>query len=202
MRQFWKPSRLISTLLITLAATTLSFSPAHAFGSGSKSPEEEAAEKIRKGTNEYNKGVKHMDKAQRSALAGDSAFAYNYRATADAKAKKEYKKAAKRFEKAVKYNPEMKEAYSNLGYCYRKLDQLDRSLKAYHQALILDPNFEQAHEYLGETYLAMDLLGKAEAQFDTLIQLESAYADTLSRSIDLYKINQVGKELKKTKTAR
>ena len=147
----------------------------------------------------YNSGVKHLDKAKDILMVGDSAFAYNYRATSDAKAKKEYEHAVKDFKDAIQMKPDMKEAYNNLGFCYRKLDKLEESLKAYKNALKLDPDFAQALEYMGETYLALDQLEKATEHLKKLSELKSAYADTLSNSIEIYKLNQINKTLQSDK---
>lgn len=176
-------------LLFALASNAL------AFGSGKKTPEEKAAELIKKATKEYNRGVKHMDKARKQAQKGDSTYAFNYRATTEAKTKKEYKKAVKRFNKAIKHNAEFPEAHNNLGYCYRKLGKLEESLDAYAKALKLKPDFARAIEYLGETFLALDSLSGANEQLKRLKKLESIYADTLSRSIDLYRLAQVNKKM-------
>jgi tetratricopeptide (TPR) repeat protein len=162
-----------------------------AIGSGSKSPEEKARELEKDARKEYNKGVEHMEKAREKAAVGDSAFAYNYRATSDAKAEKEYRKAIKRFNKAVEKRPEMKEAHNNLGYCYRKIGDLESSLEAYSAALAIDSTFAQAREYLGETYLAMDSLPAARSELAYLETVESPYADTLRAAIDLYRLRQI-----------
>jgi len=179
----------VIALTLTLSGTSL------AFGSGEKTPEEEAAELIKKATKEYNKGVKHMDKARKQAQKGDSTYAFNYRATTEAKTKKEYEKAVKRFKKAIKHNEEFPEAYNYLGYCYRKLGKLEESLEAYIKALELNPDFPQAIEYLGETFLALDSLSEANKQLKRLKKLESSYADTLSKSIGLYRLAQVNKKM-------
>lgn len=171
-----------------------------AFGSGEKSPEEKAAEATKDATNEYNKGVRHMDKAQGIASRGDSAFAFNYRATADAKVRKEYGKAIKRFRNALSYKPDMKEAFNNLGYCYRKIDKLKESLDAYEQAIALDSNFAQAREYRGETFLAMGDFAKANGELEFLQSINSAYADTLAQSIELYQLKEIGQKLKEART--
>lgn len=147
----------------------------------------------------YNSGIKHMDKAKEILIVGDSAFAYNYRATSDAKAKKEYEYAVKDFKDAIQLKPDMKEAYNNLGFCYRKLDKLEESLKAYKNALKLDTNFEQALEYMGETYLALGQMEMATENLKKLMELKSAYADTLSNSIEIYKLNQINKSLNSEK---
>ncbi len=191
-------SKSIVILIVALVLAMILSGTAFAFGSGEKTPEEKAAELIKKATKEYNKGVKHMDKARKQAQKGDSTYAFNYRATTEAKTKKEYQKAVKRFNKAIKYNAEFPEAHNNLGYCYRKLGKLEESLDEYSKALKLNPDFAQALEYLGETFLALDSLSAANEQLQKLKTLESIYADTLSRSIELYRLAQVKIKLENT----
>lgn len=183
----------ITAIIFTILMATAY--PVRAFWSGEKTPQEKAAEIEKKATKKYNNGVKHMKKAHEKAEKGDSSYAFNYRATADAKARKEYEKAVKDFNKAIEKLPDMKEAHNNLGYCYRKLDKLDLSLAAYEKAIALDSAFAQAREYRGETFLALDSLAGAMAEMEYLKQLNSAYADTLSRSIKLYRLNMFNKRI-------
>ncbi|HKK21023.1 MAG TPA: tetratricopeptide repeat protein [candidate division Zixibacteria bacterium] len=166
-----------------------------AFGSEKKT----AQDSVNTATEHYNSGVDHMDKASAILKRGDSAFAYNYRATSDAKAKKEYEKAVKEFDKALKTAPDMKEAYNNLGFCYRKLGQLDESLTAYTSALAIDPDFARAREYLGETYLAMAQVEKANEQLNLLKQLKSPFADTLQLSIASYNLATINEKMRDSK---
>lgn len=184
--------------LIVAALLSLLFTAGHvvASGSSSKSDEDDAATQQKKATAEYNKGVAHLDKARAIGLKGDSAFAYNYRATSDAKARKEFEKAAERFENAIKLNPSMKEAHNNLGYTCRKLGKLDESLAAYRAALKLDGSFARAREYLGETFLAMNMPDSAQTQLAILQKAESAYADTLGFAIEKYKLEQIDRKMK------
>jgi tetratricopeptide (TPR) repeat protein len=184
------------TLVALLFAVATLAGEAQAIGSGSKTPEEKAAEAVKKATGKYNNGVKHMEKARAIAERGDSAFAYNYRATADAKTRKEYEKAVKDFKEALRHKANMADAFNNLGYCYRKLGKLKLSLESYQSALAIRPKFLQAREYLGETYLAMDMLDSALAQHRLLIEAKSLYADTLAASIELYKLQQFEKTMR------
>jgi len=193
-------ARNIFRILICITAILTIHSTTFAFGSKEKSPEEQAAENEKKATKTYNSGVKHMDKAKEISVKGDSTYAFNYRATSDAKAKKEYEKAVKDFVDATEYKADFAEAFNNLGYCYRKLDKLMLSLEAYHKALELKPGFPEAHEYLGETYLAMDSLDLARGQLQMLQELESPYADTLLKSIELYKLSKVNDKLSGSKS--
>ena len=161
--------------------------------------ENDASERSEKANRYYNSGIDHMHKAKAILIVGDSAFAYNYRATSDAKAKKEYEKAVSDFKETLDADPTMKEAYSNLGFCYRKLGKLDKSLKAYKRALNLDPDFAQALEYLGETYLALHDMENANLNLLKLTKLKSVYADTLSLAINNYKLKEVNKVLQEGK---
>ena len=166
---------------------------AGAIGSGEKSPEDKAGEASRKATSAYNDAVHNIDRAREVTKKGDSTYAYNYRATSDAKARREYEKAIASLQEAIKLNPQFKEAYNNLGYCDRKLGKLTESLAAYDKAIALDSNFAQAREYRGETYLALDQLRKAESELDFLVSIKSHYADQLKNSIELYKLAEIDK---------
>ncbi|RME31959.1 MAG: tetratricopeptide repeat protein [Candidatus Zixiibacteriota bacterium] len=168
---------------------------AAAFGSKEKSPQERLADNKRQAVKQYNDGVKHMKKARRKAEAADSLFAYNYRATSDAKAREEYRKAVKNFTRAIEYDSTLAEAFNNLGYCYRKLGDLKKSLEAYSQAIALKSDFAQAYEYRGEAYLAMGDLAKATRDHDTLKRLKSPYADTLARAIELFRLTEIKNRL-------
>ena len=193
-----KLNKIIGLLIIFTAIMTI-HSTTFAFGSKEKTPEEQAAENEKKAISQYNDGVKHMDKAKAIVSTGDSTYAFNYRATSDAKAKKEYDKSVKNFTTAVEIKPDFPEAFNNLGYCYRKLDKLPLSLEAYQKALELQPEFPQAREYLGETFLAMDSLHLALGQLQLLQELKSPYADTLLKSIEVYKLTKVNDKLNGTK---
>jgi tetratricopeptide (TPR) repeat protein len=190
------------TLLVALFSFMLFSTHTFAAGSDSKeesSPDQKKQEKLQKATSHYNAGVEHMKTAREKAAQDDSTFAFNYRATSDAKAKREYEKAVSEFKKAINYEPTMAEAHNNLGYCYRKLGELEQSLKHYMRALKLDDSFAQAREYLGETYLAMGEMDKAKEQHNWLVENESIYADTLAQSIKLYKLKEVDAKLQKVK---
>ncbi len=187
-------SRLFQVMLILLV-WGFSISSVLAFGSGDKSPEEEALENVKKAIKKHNNGNKHMNKAQSHAEKGDSLFAYNYRATSDAKARKEYEKAVKDYKEALKLNPEIVESHSNLGYCLRKLGLLDESLAAYNAALELDTAYAQAREYRGELMLARGELAEAEKELAYLNELKSEHAATLQKAIDIYKLQEINLKL-------
>lgn len=183
--------QLILTVALGLAGLFIIAQPTEASESDEESPTEVAAEREQEAMEKYNNGVKHMKKAKLIALVGDSAFAFNYRATSDAKAGKELEKAIKDFGKAIDLMPNFAEAYNNLGFCYRKTGKLEKSLTAYDHAIRIDSNFAQAREYRGETFLAMGDLKNADKELAYLTELKSSYADTLSLAIKLFKLAQI-----------
>ncbi|MFQ5607149.1 MAG: tetratricopeptide repeat protein [Candidatus Zixiibacteriota bacterium] len=189
--------------LIAIGATLLLVARTSAFGGKEKSPEEIHAENLKKAAGKYNNGLKHMAKARKQEEKSDSLYAFNYRATQDAKARREYKKAIKDFNKSVEHDPEMFEAFSDRGYCLRKLGQLKLSLASYNMALELQPDYAPALEYRGEAYLALNRPKDAEnalAELQMLIAGDStvnviyvAYSDTLRLAIEKYKLERFTK---------
>lgn len=165
-----------------------------AIGSKEKTPEEQAADNQKNATSEYNDGVKAMDQAREILKKGDSAYAFNYRATSDAKARKKFESALDKFTKATTLNPGFPEAWNNMGYCYRKLGKLPESLDAYDKAIGIRGDYAQAREYRAETYLALGQLENARKELDFLRQMNSPYADSLSQSIERYQLVEFQKK--------
>ena len=81
---------------------------------------------------------------------------------------KDFKSAVKSLTIAVQENPKDADAHTMLGYSYRKLGTLDKSMEHYQMALKIDPDHRSAHEYLGELYLEMNQLANAEKQLQAL----------------------------------
>lgn len=175
---------------ILALAALLAAGPLHAAGSKEKSPAEKASEAARNAVSVYNEGVARMERADAIGTKANIAHSYDYSATPDGKAIREYEQAVTSFAKAIALDPKMKEAHNNLGYCYRKLGKLRESLASYDQAIALDPDFAQAREYRGETYLALGQVDKAEGELAELNRLKSRYAGQLEKSIGLYKERQ------------
>ncbi len=177
--------------------------PVSAFWGKKKSPEEQQQERDKKAVKEYNKGLDKMAKASKHAKESDSTFAFNYRATQNAKARKDYQRALEKFDKALELNPEMYEAYSESGFCQRKLGRLDKSLTAYETCLSLKPDYAPAIEYRGEAFLALNLPDSAQSALNTLQQLAeqnpsdtmlSVYQATLKKALQVYQLESFQKK--------
>ncbi len=162
---------IFSALLVCVLALSMLSVPqtALAFGGKEKTPEEQKLERLKKADKEYNKGLDKMAKARKHAAKSDSTFAFNYRATQNAKARKDYERAIEKFDKALELNPEMHEAYSERGFCFRKLGQLDASFASYERCLNLKPDYAPAIEYRGEAFLARNQPDSAKS---ALLELE------------------------------
>lgn len=99
----------------------------------------------------------------------------------------DYRGAMPILEKIVAKDPRNADALNLMGYCSRKLGDVDEGLEYYQKALKINPNHVGANEYLGELYLELKDLPKAEERLKVLAKacngceeqrdLEEAIAD-------------------------
>ncbi|HUK01922.1 MAG TPA: tetratricopeptide repeat protein [Steroidobacteraceae bacterium] len=73
-----------------------------------------------------------------------------------------YVSARHYFDDATRHEPNMPEAWNELGYAYRKSGDNQAALKAYERALTLRPGYPEALEYRGEAYLGLNRLDDAK----------------------------------------
>jgi len=66
---------------------------------------------------------------------------------------KDFQKALKLFEQALKENPKDPDILNMLAHSQREIGKIDEAIANYKKALELRPNFPEAREYLGEAYL-------------------------------------------------
>ena len=105
---------------------------------------------------------------------------------------KDFKSAVGYLTKAVQEEPNNADAHTILGFSYRKLGTLDKSMDSYQRALKIDANNRSAHEYLGELYLDMNQPDNAEKQLVVLKKACPFFGkceeyDDLKEAIEKYK---------------
>lgn len=97
--------------------------------------------------------------------------------------RQQWDQAIQAYLQAVRLDPRFVEAWTNLGYAYRKVRDYSRSVEAYRRALSLRPDFAPAHDYLARTYLAMGERQKALEHYEILRRLDPRMAERLFRAI-------------------
>jgi tetratricopeptide (TPR) repeat protein len=125
------------------------------------SPDEQAR-------NNYNAGVKIVEKADALDVAAAHETDAKKQAKALSKSKDAYAAALKKFSKAVDAKSNMYEAWNYVGYTNRKLGNYDVALQAYDRALSLKPGYPEAIEYRGHAYLGLNRLSEAKEAYLTL----------------------------------
>jgi len=115
--------------------------------------------------NDYNAGVRLIEKADE--LAADAMHQADERKKTKARAKAEqaYATAKKKFTNAAKLQPSNYQAWNYIGYANRRLGRYDEALDAYDHALDLKPDFAEAIEYRGHAYLGLNRLPEAKAAY-------------------------------------
>ena len=104
----------------------------------------------------------------------------------------DYASAIVFFETLLIDHPANAEAYNQLGYINRRLQNFDQAFALYSRALELDPAHTGAHNYVGESYLEVGDLAKAEyhlSQLDLLCLFGCQDYSELAQAVALYKAN-------------
>jgi len=92
--------------------------------------------------------------------------------------------AVQAFLRAVNVEPRFVEAWTNLGFSYRKTGDNQKALDAYRRALDLRPDFKFAHAYVGRLYIAMNNREMAMRHYEILRRLDAAMAEELRKAIE------------------
>lgn len=127
----------------------------------------------------YHKGLEHQQRAWDYEERAAAATKEKDRRKHLKKARKEFDKAIAQQQSAVKVNPRLHEAFSSLGYAYRKIGDYTRSLTAYDQALSLAPEYAEAIEYRAEAYLGLNRVADAQQAYEWLFLHDPEKAGTL-----------------------
>ncbi len=174
----------IRPMMVVLVAVSLT-GVAFAGGGASKPREETPATETVELTPEqeaidaYNMGIAARNKAwklEKKLAASTDAKEQKKLGT---KISKSYRNAVGSFERAVRKNPMMHEAHSDMGYCLRRQGDFEAALAAYDLALEIQPNYAEAIEYRAEAYLGLNRLDEAKQAYMTLFKGQSDQAPAL-----------------------
>lgn len=89
-------------------------------------------------------------------------------------------------EKALTYEPNSPEAYSNLGMYYTDLKQFDNAISALRKAINLKPGFSKAYYNLGLAYAMSGQFENAVEPFQQSIQFNPDYTDAYNNLGNTY----------------
>lgn len=149
-------SRFFVFMILLMAASSL-------FGSrGTPMPQVDPKNEAVKS---YNDGLRYRDRAwgyeKELATTTDAAK----RAKLDEQIRKTYAAAVRCQRAAIKNNPQLFQAFSELGYALRKSGDYPAALEAYDKALSLMPNYAEAIEYRAEAFLGVDRVSDAREAY-------------------------------------
>ena len=92
----------------------------------------------------------------------------DYKKAVKAIKKEDFSSAVTLLEEVVEKEPENADAWNQMGYSLRNLQQFDEAFAAYEKALEIEPKHKGALEYLGELFLMTDQPDLAKAQLEKL----------------------------------
>lgn len=148
----------------------------------SKTPEEKAI-------SAYNKGLKKLNAAWIQAQKSKTLADEKEQERLENKAQKLFDRSIKYFNEAVKHDPELYQAHSNLGLVLCKTGALNNSLAAYERALSIKSDYYAAIEYLAENQLQMHQFSKVQSAYIRLTSEQPKYAKKLRQVIIEWKEN-------------
>lgn len=169
--------RVLTTVFVLSLA-----SPLLASGSGSvpsmntRSPHDKAVDF-------YNDGEKRLEKLTKMHDEMKATADPQKAAQMKEKIMKGLENAAADFDRATHNDPNLYQAYSELGFTLRKLGKYSESLAAYNRALELQPGFSPAIEYRAEAMLGLNQLDEVKKAYVTLFAGDRPKADALMTSM-------------------
>lgn len=168
-------SRILAVLFICLLAAAGRLAAA---GDEPRRPSPSAPSPEQQAIERYNEGLAHRDRAWELEKKAAAAT--------DGDRDKHLKRARQEFEKAIEAqlaatakNPRFHEAFTSLGYAYRRTGDYPKALAAYDRALALAPDHAEAVEYRGEAWLELNRLDDAKGAYEWLFRRDPAKAAAL-----------------------
>jgi tetratricopeptide (TPR) repeat protein len=127
----------------------------------------------------YNNAERRIDGLTKTHEEMKAATDPQKAAKLQAKLAKGLENAAADLERAVKNDPQLFQAWSELGFTYRKVGKFTESLAAYEKALAISPNYTPALEYRAEAYLGLNRIDDARSTYTDLFSGDRPRADAL-----------------------
>lgn len=180
----WKKYFLLLSLWMT-CFTFLTVQGIEAAG-GKPSKENPKLTSLKEAERDYNRGLEYKAKAcvySMNAEDEETKGSKTYQSLMK-KAISEFNKSIKEFSKATKKNPKHYQAFSELGYAYRKTGKYTASLRSYSRALSINKNYAQAIEYRGVAYLYLNRLDDLKKDYITLTRLDTTLSKQLLKEIE------------------
>ncbi len=177
--------RAVTAILLTLLAVPalIASGPGGGMGGGmgstptpmpQRSPHDQAADFFNNAERRIDSLAKMHDE-MKAALTTDPQKA----AKLQGRLAKGLENAAADLERAVKNDPQLFQAYSELGFTYRKMGKFTESLEAYDTALKIQPDYTPALEYRAEAYLGLNRIEEARKAYTDLFSMDRPRADAL-----------------------
>lgn len=143
------------------------------------SPEQQAIEY-------YNDGISARDKADKQETEAASESDAAKKAKLLGKSKSQHEASIKKYQKAIAKNPQMFQAWSGLGYAYRKTGDYPSALEAYDKALAIEKGYTPAIEYRAEAHLGLNRLDDVKSAYMVLFNADRKRADELAAAMQKY----------------
>jgi tetratricopeptide (TPR) repeat protein len=163
---------------LALAATAL---PALGAGSAPMPAPEEPKAKSEAPAKRETPQKREAPPKSESATKGEGSAVAAYNQGVELMQNKQFAQAQKKFEQAVKLDPNLAEAYNNLAFTLRKQGSKNyqRSLAFYNKAIELKPKLAEAYMYRGVLYAQMGRKADAQADLALLKKLSPRLAKEL-----------------------
>ena len=109
-----------------------------------------------------------------------------------------FPQAIRHYREALKHNPNLAEAFYDLGFIAFKDGRADDAVKNYKTALKIQPDMAEAHYFLGKIYVEQNQFEPAEKAFQKVIEIQPSFHRAYERLAHLY--GQKGSRINKAVT--
>jgi tetratricopeptide (TPR) repeat protein len=134
----------------------------------------------------YNSGIARRDRGQKYEQEAARKTGTDQQ-RAEQRARDEYLRALKEFERAAQMSPKLFQAYNGMGYALRKTGDYTRALEMYDRAIEMAPGlYTEAIEYRGEAYLGLNRIDDAKQAYLDLFGSDRKQADALLQQMKIW----------------